>query len=428
MGPPGSGLIFPQIRPSTEDLRPEADLGTLGPVESPPASCHHQPACPGCPRFGQSGIGESAQAALSELAERWGVHPKAVADVSGLGSRHRARLSVRPGPTGIRIGIFEARSHRLVHIPDCPLHHPSITALLHRILELDAQHPIEAYREESHAGLLRALQLAVEPSSGKVQIVFLVRDALDPGHQVENQLRPILAALKEEEFTHSLWLGSLPERNNSLFPKRLEHIAGPTAFTDECAGARTFFPPDAFGQANPALHRRAVEAIHQYSFGPRTVEYYAGVGTIGLGLVALGQEVLFNEVGPGSLTGLRRGLAEQHASSGQTHVLEGAAGEHAEAFKSGDTVIVDPPRKGLDGNLFRRLLESPPHRLIYLSCGLSSLLRESEKLRASGSFRMIHLSAYNYFPFTEHVETLAIWQGTAPHAGSTSLAVPAGPA
>lgn len=374
-------------------------------------SCHHQPACPGCPRYGKKGVSSTAFAALGELAETWGyAHPE-INDFPAWGYRHRVRLSVRRGREGLLSGIFETGSHRLVHIPDCPLHHPSIEAFLERILETASQCSLDVYDEGSHTGLLRALQLSVEPQTGKVQAVFLVRDALAPGHQVEKKLDALLEGVQGDSLTHSLWLGALPQRTNSLNPESVVRVHGPEAFVDWCGGVEVSYPPDAFGQANPLLHSIAVEKIHELV--PRdssVIEYYCGVGTIGLGLVARGQSVQFNEVGAGSLRGLRLGLSKLPAADKRALILPGQAGDHAEAYLEEHTVIVDPPRKGLDPALLSRLVRTPPQRLIYLSCGLASLLKESAQLRGAGRLRLVFLSAYNYFPHTEHIETLAVWE------------------
>jgi 23S rRNA (uracil1939-C5)-methyltransferase len=69
-------------------------------------------------------------------------------------------------------------------------------------------------------------------------------------------------------------------------------------------------------------------------------------------------------------------------------------------------VIVDPPRKGLDPELLAALHQHPPERLLYVSCELSSLIRDAEVLRAGG-LQLEQATGYDLFPFTDHLETLA---------------------
>ncbi len=376
--------------------------------------CRYQPACPGCPRFGQDGIAPAPQHALEDLALAWSYHSPQIHSLPGHGYRHRVRLSVRGKPGNARIGLFEARSHRLVHIPNCPVHHPEIQKFLQVLIPLLNTHQISPYDETRHSGILRGVQLAVSPLTQKLQVVFQVRDSLERNNRMNRVFFGVVESLQHSLPIHSLWFSALPQRSNSLAGDRYEHIAGEEFLKDRCALSNVYYPPDAFGQANPVLHNQVVEQIHQLvSPRSRVVEYYAGVGTIGLGLVQKGHEVLFNEIGPGSLSGLKRGLADLNLVEGSTGprpstILPGTAGQYAQSYLTTDTVIVDPPRKGLDPELFIRLRDTPPQKLIYLSCGQASLLRECDEWAKSGVMKMTHLSAWTYFPYTNHVETLVV--------------------
>jgi len=72
-------------------------------------------------------------------------------------------------------------------------------------------------------------------------------------------------------------------------------------------------------------------------------------------------------------------------------------------------VMVDPPRRGLGPDVLAALVDSPPARLAYVSCGLPALLHEARAL-AAGPLRLVGLEAYALFPHTEHVETLALFE------------------
>jgi len=369
--------------------------------------CRHQPACPGCPRYGERAIFPQARERLASLAARAGVPTPVFSESMGFGYRHRVRLSVRGAPGAPRLGIFEEGSHRLVHIPDCPLHHAAIEEVLRELLEVAGRIALAPYDETHHSGLLRTVQLAVERGSGRVQVVLVLCKRPDAREVELGPAIELCAELSGHPAVHSLWLNFQPERSNTLLGPHFRHIFGPEAIEDLCGGARTFFPPGAFGQANPVEHDRAVADIHARIGSEPLVEFYAGVGTIGLGLAARGSRILFNEVGPGSLAGLELGLAAlpDHDAS----VLPGPAGEAvsllADVGRSA-TAIVDPPRKGLDAPLLAALAGGAAAQLLYLSCGLDSLERDVGLL-TSGQMRLVSLRGYPYFPFTEHVETLA---------------------
>ena len=81
-------------------------------------ACSHRPPCPGCPRFGEPTIATGARAMLDELARTHGLPPAEVAGGALVGFRHRARLAIRGRREAPKLGLFEAGSHRLVHIPN----------------------------------------------------------------------------------------------------------------------------------------------------------------------------------------------------------------------------------------------------------------------------------------------------------------------
>jgi 23S rRNA (uracil1939-C5)-methyltransferase len=71
-------------------------------------------------------------------------------------------------------------------------------------------------------------------------------------------------------------------------------------------------------------------------------------------------------------------------------------------------VVVDPPRKGLDGNVRQSLVEQPVGRLLYLSCDPATLARDLKDLISGGPYRLERLQPFDFFPNTSHVETLAV--------------------
>jgi tRNA/tmRNA/rRNA uracil-C5-methylase (TrmA/RlmC/RlmD family) len=118
-----------------------------------------------------------------------------------------------------------------------------------------------------------------------------------------------------------------------------------------------------------------------------------------------------NEVAPASLQGLSLGLAALSPSErAKAEIVAGPAAAKAAAAAGVDVVIADPPRKGLDRELLVQLRDEPPRRLIYVSCGLDSLLADTALLTASGRLRLRELSAFNLMPYTGHVETVACFE------------------
>jgi tRNA/tmRNA/rRNA uracil-C5-methylase (TrmA/RlmC/RlmD family) len=369
------------------------------------AACPHRPPCPGCPRFGERGIAPAAQRVLNELARAHGLPEVAVISGQTAGFRHRARLAIRGRLGSPKLGLFEFGSHRVVHIPNCSVHHPLINhvaAVVRRAL-VDAQ--VTSYSDIAHLGLARYLQVVVERSSQTAQVVIVANSA------TPEPLAACLSLIREQlgSDLHSLWFNANCERSNTVLGSELHIWCGPASVVESFGGAQVHYPPGAFGQNNLEIAQSIIEHVRcQIPQGARITEFYAGVGAIGLSLLARASDIRMNEVSPHSLHGLELALEQlDSASRARISVVPGPAGAARQAASGAQVVIADPPRKGLDPELTEYLSEQPPERLLYLSCELNSLLRDTIQLTSRGKLRLSALTAFNLLPFTEHVETVA---------------------
>lgn len=389
-----------------------------------PSDCSHRPTCPGCPRFGEPGVAGDALDRLAALADRCGgvLLPTAnpPADLANpFGHRHRARLMVRGRATSPKVGIFQTGSHKIADIPRCHVHHPVINRVATLLKQAIRATGTEPYAEVPHRGCVRAVQIVVERRSGRAQVVVVTND-LSPASS-ERLLADLEARLREARLLHSLWWNGNPERTNTILGRRFECMALASGNTDEqpesegwlresIGSAEVFFPPAAFGQSHLKLADVLVERVHEFAKDSQRVsECYAGCGSIGLGLLARGAQLAFNEQNPAGIAGLERGIDELDARARVT-LSVGAAGECLEILDEAEVAIVDPPRKGLDDALLRRLATGSVARLAYVSCGLDSLERDCAALVEAGHMRLRSLEPFALFPFTQHVETLALFE------------------
>jgi len=372
----------------------------------PLTSCPHRPPCPGCPRFGEQGIAAPARGALDELARAHGLPHVALISGQSAGYRLRARLAIRGRLGSPKLGLFELGTHRVVHIPNCSVQHPLINRVASVVRRALVETRMTCYSDKAHLGVARYLQVVVERSSQTAQVVMVANsDASAPLEACFELVRERLGAQ-----LHSLWFNANLERSNVILGPEFQNWCGPPSVVEHFGGAAVHYPPGAFGQNNLDIAQQIIEHVRaQIPQGARVAEFYAGVGAIGLSLLAKAGEIRMNEVSPHSLHGLELGLGElDPADRAKVSVVPGPASAAASACAAGaQVVIADPPRKGLDPELTVYLSEQPPERFLYVSCGLESFLDDTAKLTSRGKLRLVGLTAFNLMPFTDHVETVA---------------------
>jgi tRNA/tmRNA/rRNA uracil-C5-methylase (TrmA/RlmC/RlmD family) len=138
------------------------------------------------------------------------------------------------------------------------------------------------------------------------------------------------------------------------------------------------------------------------------VDLYAGVGLFGLSLAAAGAiRVTLVEGDPVSSADLQAN-AEAFAGvrvkmrSVETY-LDDASRAHAATF------IVDPPRTGLSKQVVAGIIRVRPATIVYVSCDVATLARDARLLLDAG-YSLEALAAFDLFPNTAHVETVALFR------------------
>lgn len=370
-----------------------------------PPPCPHRPPCRACPRYGEPGVAPAAIEVLAALARQHGLPPVPVVAGARAAFRLRARLAIR-GRTGApKLGLFEPGTHRVVHVPRCVIHHPMINAAAEAMRGALAEAGVSCYSERAGLGHARYLQVVIERSSQRAQVVLAGNsDTPAPFARCFALFRARFGAQ-----LHSLWYSANTSQGNAVLGPHCEHIAGEASVVERFGGPAIHYPPGAFGQSNLEVAGWIIEALReQLPQGARVAEFYAGVGAIGLSLLGRASSLAMNELGRHSLQGLELGLAGlSDAERARIHVLPGPASAALQMLAGAEVVIADPPRKGLDVALLTGLVAQPPECLLYLSCGLESFLADAVRLTADGRLKITALTAYDLMPYTGHVETLA---------------------
>ena len=371
-------------------------------------TCTHRPPCSGCPRFGEPGIAATALATLEQLAATHATPPVGIVCGPAAAFRLRSRLAIRGRLGSPKIGLFEAGSHRVVHVPNCRVHHPLINRVAAVVRRALVETQTTCYSDKAHLGIARHLQVVVERESQRAQVVLVGNcESAEPLASCLDLIRNRLG-----DDLHSLWFNANTGLSNVILGTTFQRWCGPPSVIEHFGGPAVHYPPGAFGQSNLAIGERIIEHVRALiPPGAAVTEFFAGVGAIGLSVLERAGRLVMNEISPASLEGMRLGLEGlSDAQRAKVTVVPGPAAEMLDAAAGAQVVILDPPRKGLDGRMAAQLAQLAPPKLIYVSCGLESLVADTANLTGPGRLRLTQLTAFDLLPFTEHVETVAVFE------------------
>lgn len=175
------------------------------------------------------------------------------------------------------------------------------------------------------------------------------------------------------------------------------------------AGPRTGFPALAFEQANPTVAARIREAAVD-ALGPVADaivwDLYGGVGDTARLLAGRGATVWSVDQDRSAVAWAER----QGVPSGSARFVAGRVEEVLHRLPEPGAVVVNPPRTGLHRRVADYLerwgaRQRNGARLCYVSCDPATLARDVARMPA---FVLRDLRAYDLFPQTAHVESLAV--------------------
>lgn len=371
--------------------------------------CPHSRRCPGCPLIE---LDYAAQLARKRdtLGAALGAYP-ALARVPlapttpaepVTGYRLRVKLVADRGA----LGLFARGTHEVVDIPECRVQRPrvlAVTAALRRNLrELGAVSSLDV--READAGVLVTAAVPPHLPAAERQKLAARIAASEPA------IASVAVSTRDDDAPQLL--GS--ELSVLVGPSELRHQPDPSApFHYASHGAFTQAHPGQLARLHAALEANLGDHGARGT-GARVLELYAGSGALSLRLAARGFDVTLVEGFAPAVRMAERAAAEQRLRL--TTLADDAARALAELVQRRarfDTVIVNPPRRGLTPEVRRLLATLGPRRLLYVSCAPETLARDAAHLALAG-LALGRVTPFDMIPLSDAVEALAVLEPGSP--------------
>ncbi|KPG69919.1 23S rRNA (uracil(1939)-C(5))-methyltransferase RlmD [Enterococcus sp. RIT-PI-f] len=320
--------------------------------------------------------------------------------------RNKAQFQLRYNAQTKRVeaGLYEMESHRLVAIDDCLVQEKDTQMVINRVVQLLNKYQIPIYDERKNSGILRTLMVRVGVATGEIQLVFITNSPKLP--QKNALIREINQRIPE---VVSIMQNVQSKKTSLIMGDDTIHLWGKEAIEERLNELTFDLSARAFFQLNPQqtsiLYQEGIKAL-ALKKDETVVDAYCGVGTIGLSVAKQAKEVRGMDIIPQAIENAKENAKRIGAAN--THYETGTAEEllpkwFKEGFKP-DSIIVDPPRTGLDDKLLQAIIQQPPKKMVYISCNVSTLARDLVKLATV--FRVDYLQSVDMFPQTARCEVV----------------------
>ena len=320
--------------------------------------------------------------------------------------RNSAKLVVAGKHSEPYIGIYRRASHDVFDLDGCPIHHPLINKVMNAARLGIRKLKVPIYNPRSRMGLLRYLVVRVSEAENRAMAVLVTSGK--GYNEIHHLARFLQEAVPELEVVAR---NINTSEGNVIFGQKDSYLTSKQYLTERIGDVSMQISPRSFFQVNSSGARLIYEQVRTWLAltGRMTVlDLYCGIGGIGLYLAGQAERVIGFEVVEEAVADARKNAAIngyrncRFEAGDAAELLE----ELADDGERVDAAVLNPPRKGCDPEVLRRVAHLNPCRIVYVSCSPKSLARDLSLLGGLG-YICREIQPVDMFPQTVHVENVA---------------------
>lgn len=322
--------------------------------------------------------------------------------------RNKAQYPVGYNKNGeIVTGVYAERSHEIIELKDCAIQMPISQKIAKFVINFMKENKITAYDEKTRRGAIRHIVVKVGLRTNEVMCVLVTNE-----RKIRNEEK-LVEELKEEFPEIKTIVKNINQKNTNVIMGFENEILYGNGYIQDKLGDFTFnISPLSFYQINPIqtekLYNLAIEKAN-LSKDDIALDLYCGIGTIGTFASPYVKKVYGIEIVDQAIQD-----AKENAKLNKIENIEFYCGDVEEILENvlnkekitPNVIFVDPPRKGLDKHTIQNILGLKPERFVYISCNPATLVRDLKEFEQD--YEIQEIQPVDMFPFTSHVETIAV--------------------
>ncbi len=372
-----------------------------------------------CPCFNQCGgcvyrhISYEAERSLKEnkvyenIKRIGSVDMKPQPIITGISDRYRNKAQYPLSLDG-KAGFYAFHSHRIIPCDDCLLQPEIFSTITEAVTEWAGKYDISIYDEQTCTGFLRHIYIRRAEKTGEIMVCLVINGEILPESEalIDSLLSVCGQALK------SIVININKKDTNVILGDKCKTVYGSDYITDILCGVKIRLSPLSFYQVNHAMAEKLYEKAREYANpnGKNIIDLYCGAGTIGLSMADSAKSIIGVEIIPEAIEDAKYNTQINGIKNARFICADAtqAAEKLAKEGITADTVIVDPPRKGVSAEVIKTIANNfKPETVVYVSCDSATLSRDI-KIFSENGYKLVEYTPCDLFPRTAHVETVAL--------------------
>lgn len=323
-------------------------------------------------------------------------------------------------------GFYASRTHSIIEFENCVVGFNGSNLILKSIKNVLEKFNLSIYDEKTNNGIFREVMLRKGNFSDEVSITYILNDKnyyknLDLYKKFDNK---VLEEYKnkysfEENINLSLVTSTIninTDDNNVLFGNINIVIRGNGYISDSINEIKYHISPESFYQVNIDMTKKLYDSIidfADFNSDETVLDLYCGIGTISLYIAKYVKNVCGIDIVSKAIENAKENALLNNINN-VTFLSEDLSKNEFQNkliknIKTFDSIIVDPPRKGLDKNTIDFINNINPNKIIYVSCDPATFSRDITLLcNDDTKYKLLKVKNIDMFPHTMHIETVSL--------------------
>lgn len=307
-------------------------------------------------------------------------------------------------------GKYRIYSHELTPVKSCMLEDPETDVIFQTVNELMTTLYIEPYDEYLNEGIIRHVLVKRSFSTNQIMVILVCGT-----NRIPHKKDFLKLLLTRHPNIQTVLLNINDEPTSIILGKKEEEILyGEGYIEDELCGLDFAITAKSF------YHINSIQTEKMYTIAMKmaqlketdvVVDAYCGTGTIGLVAAKQGINHLIGvEIDKASVMDAQLNASLNHIENANFVCADASAyfKTMAKAKEHIDILFLEPTKKGTDERFLAAAIKMDPRKIIYISCNVDTLERDLRYITRFGDYRVVGFQPVDLFPYTEHIETIAL--------------------